>query len=376
MPDDEAQFIEDTLYDDDWDEEDDDDDFMTIEDLAGEEFDDDEFDDVDEEYEEEDGDVDITDLITIEDGVISYKDPVTGQTVIVSESDVGTTVEDDENDTDSMFTGLSSQERLELLAKVVKDRDIEHSHDADDGIEEDITHLISIDENGVMSYTNPESGESVVMSDSEIEDMEDDDDDEDDLFKNMTPEERLDMISNIMNDREQGEDEYVDDFVEIGDDDDDDDEEEEGSLLSIPASSDSFHPAFVKIGDKVEVYIKSVYKQSGRYMVTLDTSVQGRKAKDMKKETEAEKKLARLVENMGGLERIMELEGTECEGVVQAISKTGDWCYVKPSIEDLPVGIATLPSGGSAVSKGAVVRVQVNGIDESRGQLAMTVIQS
>jgi hypothetical protein len=109
-------------------------------------------------------------------------------------------------------------------------------------------------------------------------------------------------------------------------------------------------------------------------MVTLDSSIQGRKAKDIKKETEAEKKLARLVENMGGMERIMELKGTECDGIVQATSKTGNWCYVKPSIEDLPVGIAMLPSGGSAVSKGDAVRVQIHGIDESRGQLAMTVI--
>ena len=375
MTDDEAQFIEDSLYADECDEEDNDDDFMTIENMAGEEFDDDEFDD--EEWDEEDGDVDITDLISIEEGVISYKDPATGKTIIVSESDVGTASEDDENDTDSMFRGLSSQERLELLAKVVQDRDIEHSHDADDGIEEDITHLISMDEDGVMSYKDPESGKTVIMSNSEIEDMEDDDE-EDDLFKNMTPEERLDLISSIINDRDQRQDDFDSDHDDndVDDDDDEEEEEEEGSSVSIPASSDSFQPPFVKIGDEVEVYIKSVYKQSGRYMVTLDASVQGRKAKDLKKETEAEKKLARLVEHMGGLNRITELEGTECEGVVQAISKTGDWCYVKPSIEDVPVGIAVLPSGGRALSKGAVVRIQVNGIDESRGQLAMTVIQS
>lgn len=241
--------------------------------------------------------------------------------------------------------------------------------DDDDGEEEemDITHLIST-EDGVTSYRDPETGESVVISDasSPDEDFDDEEDDEEegDLFKNMSPDERLDMISQIMNDREQP--------VEINLDDEGDDEEGSSGATSI--SFHSYEPSMFKIGDEVDVYIKSVSKQSGRFMVTLDPSVRGRKAKDMKKESEAEKKLSRLAEKLGGLERIMELEGTECDGIVQAISNTGDWCYVKPAIDDLPVGVAKLSSEDITVTKGDAVRVRIDGIDETRGQLAMTVI--
>lgn len=303
-------------------------------------------------------DVDITNLLTVnDDGTVSFEDPETGENVVISEMDVGSP-SDDENDSDSMFTGLSTQERLDLLAKVVKDEQPAHDHDHEE--EMDITHLVST-ENGVMSYKDPETGESIIISDESIDDGdeedqedEDGDDDDDALFKNMSPEERLEMISDIMNGREEA--------------------TRDDEMSTVSSSSDSFQPAFVKVGDEVEVYIKSVYKQSGRFMVTLDPPVQGRKAKDVKKESEAEKKLARLAEKLGGLERIAKLEGTECEGVVQAISKTGDWCYVKPSIDDIPVGVATLSSDEMALSKGDTVQVRLDGIDESRGQLAMTVI--
>lgn len=374
MSEDEAQLIEDAMYDDDeeeWDDEDHDDEAMTVEDLTFFADDDGADDDTDED------DIDITDLLTVgDDGVVSYQDPETGKTVIVSEMDVGGPSDDDESDSDSMFTGLSPEERLALLTKVVEDGDVEHSHDHTEEEEMDITHLIST-ENGVMSYKDPETGESVVISDESIDEDEDeasdddDDDEEDDLFKNMSPEERLDMISRIMNDREVG-----DGMVEF-----DDNTEEITGVEESPTttttrstSSDSFKPAFVQVGDEIDVYIKSVYKQSGRFMVTLDPAVKGRKAKDMKKESEAEKKLARLAEKLGGLERILELEGTECDGIVQAVSNTGDWCYVWPSVEDLPVGVAKLSSDDIQVAKGDSVRVRMDGIDESRGQLAMTVI--
>ena len=329
-----------------------------------------------EEHLEEDEDVDITDLLTVnEDGVVSYKDPDTGKTVIVSELDVGSPADDDEGDTDSMFNGLSAEERLALLAKVVKDGDVEHSHE-DEGEEEemDITHLISTAD-GVMSYKDPETGESVVISDDSIDDDEliDDEDDEEDLFKNMSPEERLEMISKIMSDREGDAAAVGSDHLEETEE-MDDDEDVKKPTTAPSASFDSSQPAIVEIGDEVEVYIKSVYKQSGRFMVTLDPSVQGRKAKDMKRESDVEKKLARLAEKMGGIDRILELKGTECDGVVQAISNTGDWCYVKPALEDLPVGVANLSSDDVSVSKGDSVQVRIDGIDESRGQIAMTVI--
>ncbi len=372
MSDDEAQLIEDSIYDaeEKWDEDDEDDDVMTVDDLM---FFADE--DIDEEDLEEDEDVDITDVMTVnEDGIVSYQDPGTGKTVIVSEMDVGSPADDDEGNTDSMFNGLSPEERLALLAKVVKD-DVEHSHE-DEGEEEemDITHLISTAD-GVMSYKDPETGESVIISDDSIDDdelIEDEDDDEEDLLKNMSPEERLEMISKIMNDKQGDAATVVLDHLEERKD--MDDEADAKKPMTTPfASSDSSQPAIVQVGDEVEVYIKSVYKQSGRFMVTLDPSVQGRKPKDMKRESDVEKKLARLAEKGWNFDRIDELKGTECDGVVQAISNTGDWCYVKAALEDLPVGVANLSSDIS-VSKGDSVHVRIDGIDESRGQIAMTVI--
>jgi predicted RNA-binding protein with TRAM domain len=271
-----------------------------------------------------------------------------------------------------MFNGLSPKERLALLAKVVKD-DVEHSHE-DEGEEEemDITHLISTAD-GVMSYKDPETGESVVISDDSIDDDElIEDDDEEDLLKNMSPEERLEMISKIVNDKQGDAATVVLDHLEERKN--MDDEADAKKPMTTPfASSDSSQPAIVQVGDEVEVYIKSVYKQSGRFMVTLDPSVQGRKPKDMKRESDVEKKLARLAEKGWNFDRIDELKGTECDGVVQAISNTGDWCYVKAALEDLPVGVANL-SPDLSVSKGDSVHVRIDGIDESRGQIAMTVI--
>jgi hypothetical protein len=62
-------------------------------------------------------------------------------------------------------------------------------------------------------------------------------------------------------------------------------------------------------------------------------------------------------------------------GTVKATSHTGDWLYVEPQEDSLPVGIAsgdeTLLQG---LMKGDTVRIQLEGIDETRGQLSMKVL--
>ena len=128
-------------------------------------------------------------------------------------------------------------------------------------------------------------------------------------------------------------------------------------------------------------------------MVTLDPSVMGRKAKDMKLERTAEKRMSKLADRMGGgdgLGFILGLVGTECDGVIKARSKTGDWYYVQPMLDgdgsQLPVGVA-VPSvvveGGEegtdelrSLESGDTVRVRLEGIDEVRGQLAMTLLRA
>eukprot|EP00536_Pseudo-nitzschia_multiseries_P009464 jgi/Psemu1/200773/e_gw1.264.46.1 len=132
----------------------------------------------------------------------------------------------------------------------------------------------------------------------------------------------------------------------------------------------------LQVGEYIEVYISNVSKQSNKFQVTTNPLVKGQKAKDIKKEAGTKKKLDRLKKSFGGdLNRIYALEGRECEGIVKATSKTGDWVYVQPSIEDLPVGVAALGSDDiSGLSAGDNVRVRLSGIDEERGQLSMDVI--
>jgi len=85
------------------------------------------------------------------------------------------------------------------------------------------------------------------------------------------------------------------------------------------------------------------------------------------------------------------LVGNVYNGIVKAKSKTGDWYYVQPLcidgeiVEDgqsvIPVGIATFPAqevGGekdhSSYAVGDHVRVRLEGIDERRGQLSLSIL--
>lgn len=131
----------------------------------------------------------------------------------------------------------------------------------------------------------------------------------------------------------------------------------------------------LQIGDSLRVYVKSVSKQSSQLKVTMDPSIQGKKAKDLKKETLARKKLSRLSDQLGGLERISSLHGEEIKGTVKAMSNTGNWLYVQPTGLDLPVGIATLADDDDTTfAQGDAVRVRLLGVDETRGQLSMEIV--
>ena len=213
--------------------------------------------------------------------------------------------------------------------------------------EEDITHLISL-KDGIMSYTDPETGElvslgSLVDNDDDM-DLEGDDDDDEASLSGLSPEERLQTLG-----------EWIDG------------EETE---------ADAVKRKHVKVGDELNVYIQAVSKQSGRFMLTARPIVQN--MKEVKRETELDKKLSRLIARMGGdIANIEALYGTECDGVIKATSKTGNWLYVEPQFQDLPVGVAQVADGISidSLSQGDSVRIRLEGLDESRGQLAMTVIR-
>ena len=148
----------------------------------------------------------------------------------------------------------------------------------------------------------------------------------------------------------------------------------------------------IEAGDDIQIYIKAVSPQSGRFMVTLDPTVKNKKGKDLKLEKQADKRKERLEKQLSH-EDIEELVGKEYDGIVKAKSKTGDWYYVQPCIGELgetvemcdvslPVGVASLVSSdgddeGShhdSYSAGDHVRVRLEGIDERRGQLALTLL--
>jgi len=147
----------------------------------------------------------------------------------------------------------------------------------------------------------------------------------------------------------------------------------------------------IEAGDEIQVYIKAVSPQSGRFMVTLDPSIKDKKPKDLKREKQADKRKERLSKQIGQ-EDIQSLIGNEYDGIVKAKSNTGDWYYVQPCVEEgeeeandgvaLPVGVANFVNESDdgeegkhdAYSAGDHVRVRLEGIDEKRGQLALTLL--
>lgn len=221
------------------------------------------------------------------------------------------------------------------------DEDTEEDSDEGEEVIEDVSHLVSL-EDGVYTFSDPDSGENVSLGslrNDVIGDI-DDDGEEDDFFEGLTPQQRFEKLGEIM-----------------GDDEDD----EGGDTL--------------QVGDEIEVYIQAVSKQSGRFMVTTRSSVQS--MKEVKKESKANKNLERLLSKFDGdINNILKLAGEEGEGVVKAISQTGDWLYVEPLFNGLPVGVAQIAEDVSvtSLSAGDSVQIRLDGVDEARGQLALTVI--
>ena len=143
-----------------------------------------------------------------------------------------------------------------------------------------------------------------------------------------------------------------------------------------PGGSSTLRP-----GDSVDVYIKAISRQSGRFMVTCDPSIKGKKAKDVKMEKIAQKRMSKLAKSLGGEDGLTDLlssVGLECTGVVKAASKSasGGWYYVQPMDSDLPMGIASCDEqqGAKPLHPGDEVQIRLEGVDEKRGQLSFTVL--
>ena len=235
------------------------------------------------------------------------------------------------------------------------DDDDEHDEQT---FEEDVSNMYSVDEDGNISFIDPVTLKSTTIGsidDDSIEeeyddDNDDDNDDDDDIFVGMSPEERLSAIGDLLAESEKQE---------------------------TKADSPNTIQKSLQVGDEVEVYIQGVFPQSGRFMVTTKNQV--KKMKDVKQERMADKRLERLASKLGGddgLELIKNSIGKEMEGEIKAISKAGDWYYVRPiSEKGLPVGLGPcLCTLGEPLKAGDKVLICIDGIDYQRGQMSLKII--
>ena len=217
---------------------------------------------------------------------------------------------------------------------------------------EDVSDSYTVDDDGNMYIVAEDGSKEMLGSINGEPEAEDCDDD----FAGLTPEERLHAIGEMLAAEEAAKNK----------------QEKEGRQdLS----------KLINVGDNVEVYIRSVSKQSGRFMVTTDPSIKGCKSRDLKQEKVANKRLSKLTERMGGEEqfqRMLELVGKEITGQIKAKSKTGDWYYFQPGEENkhLPVGVASSSDSEHIYSPGDEALVRLEGIDQTRGQLSFTLIKS
>lgn len=269
---------------------------------------------------------------------------------ILSVDDLVSSNEEDSNDDDLDETNESSadldgDDDDDLDGHVLAAFNLENDDDFADG--EDITHLFQVNEDGSLTYTDPETGESKIIADVHVSDEEDEDEDN---FDDIDEDDQPSLLSKS-------------------------DSYETKGFVSGLASTEVYRTKTLHAGDSIDVFVKSVSKQSSQLMLTLDSSIKGMKVKDLKKESEVNKKLSRLAKRMGGFRRIRELQGTECDGVIRATSNAGDWLYVQPNVENLPVGVATVSAAiTDQLRQGDSVRIQLNGVDEERGQLAIHIL--
>jgi len=290
-------------------------------------------------FEEDEIEEDVSDFFSLsDDGTFSYTDPETGETIEMGSVEDDDDYEDDkeEEEEDDMESGASAE---------------------NDDIDFDMTSLFEANEDGSMAFIDPESGEAleVKSGDEEYEDMM--------MIKSLI--DKYSTSSSPKNDDHTfTKGEKTDTVADTLD------------TVAKPKPSPILVSKRLRIGDEIEVYVRTVSKQSGQFTVTTNPPVQGLKARDLKKEGNTSKKLDRLKKGLGGsLQKIFDLKGHECEGVIRATSQTGEWFYVEPDIEGLPVGVATLVQGVNAdFSAGDTVRVKIAGVDEDRGQLAMHLL--
>jgi hypothetical protein len=207
---------------------------------------------------------------------------------------------------------------------------------------EDITHLFTTNDKGDLVYTDPETGESEIIDLGDMSSAAGDG-----VGVATAPTESVLHLSEGIQSRA---DEYT-------------------------AQKPTPNLVRLRVGDRVEVFVKSVSKQSSQLLLTLDDAIQETSAQAKKYSNLRRKKSDRLAKQLGGWDRLDTLLGLEFEGTVQASSQTGDWLYVRPLAYDLPVGVAAGEGVRETLCQGDTVRIQLLGVDESRCQLSFRIIE-
>ncbi len=117
--------------------------------------------------------------------------------------------------------------------------------------EEDVSDFYSIDDDGNISMIDPNSQEMTVLGsiddESGDDDYDHDDDDDDNMFAGMTPEERLSAIGDLLakEERSQSEEKKHDNN-----------------------NNNDAKESLLEVGNEVDVYVRAVFPQSGRFMVS------------------------------------------------------------------------------------------------------------
>jgi hypothetical protein len=295
----------------------------------------------------EDGEVeeDISHLFeTNENGELMYKDPDSGELTMLEEGDEIFEADDDEEDIES--------------GKQVDDGEVDLDGAYEDISDEDLSSLVTLNEDGSLTFTDPETGEAMVVE-------EDDEEYQDMMTMKSLVDKYLLPTTAASNETKKRENQMPDQSNEIQ-----------------PSDQKSkrrprLKKKFITVGDYVNVYVLDVSKQSKQLRVTTNPLIQGQGPKEIKKEGAANKKLSRLSKQVGSLNNILTLKGKRVHGVVKASSKTGDWVYVQPLYEkrDLPVGIGALVGEGlDDLAAGDYVECVLDGVDEERGQLSLQVL--
>lgn len=219
----------------------------------------------------------------------------------------------------------------------------------EDEDEEDITDMFQQNEDGSLSFTNPETGlvETIEMLD---EDDEGEDDEEEEIEESDDAEEF--SLAETFDESSAAEDN------------------------SKPAVMTRYRNVRVNIGDQVDVFVKSHSPNQRQLFLTMDPTVKDLPKKARRQLDNVSKRTERLAKRLGGYTAIRKLRGMECEGVVKATSNMGDRrLYIQPN-EDLPVGVATCAAELlDDLQQGDSVKVRLDGLDEQRGQLAMHVLE-